>query len=70
METVLAFLPRTISEHIQPMPPNLKSKIEEIRVRINRPIEVTCAGVPNFLSYIATAEDAIALLNKISQFSI
>lgn len=70
MESILAFLPKNISEHIQPMSPNLKSKIEEIRIRIDRPIEVTCAGVPYFLQYCANREDAMGLLNKISQFSI
>lgn len=70
MEAVLTFLPKTISKQIQLMPPNLKNTIEEIRVRIQRPIEVTCAGVPIFLTYYATAEDAIQLMNRISQFSI
>lgn len=70
METVLAFLPKTISDLFSSIPPSIKSRIEEIRVRINRPIEITSGGIPHFLSYNATAEDAVQLLSKISHFSI
>jgi stage III sporulation protein AA len=44
--------------------------LEEIRIRIDRPIEITMKGAPMFLSYIIRQEDAFNLLNKISQFSI
>lgn len=70
METVLAFLPNSISIAVNQVPPLLKSSIEEIRVRINRPIEITANGVPHFLKHHATSEDAIQLLNKIGHFSI
>lgn len=70
METVLAFLPKTIVDHVHKLPPILKERIEEIRVRINRPVEITSDGIPQFLPYTATAEDAVQLLNKISHFSI
>ena len=70
METVLAFLPKSISEAVNQVPPLIKSSIEEIRVRINRPIEITANGIPHFLQHFATSEDAIQLLNKISHFSI
>lgn len=70
VESVLAFLPKTIADNVQTIPPTIKSRIEEIRVRINRPIEITSGGMPHFLSYTATAEDAVQLLNKISHFSI
>lgn len=70
VETVLAFLPNSISVAVNQVPPLLKSSIEEIRVRINRPIEITANGVPQFLQHHATSEDAIQLLNKISHFSI
>ena len=70
METVLAFLPKNISDLFSSVPPTIKSRIEEIRVRINRPIEITSGGMPHFLSYNATAEDAVQLLSKISHFSI
>ena len=43
--------------------------LEEIRVRIGRPLECIAHGKV-FYDYITTAEDAIYLLNKLSQFSI
>jgi stage III sporulation protein AA len=70
VETVLAFLPKTIADQVNTIPPTIKSRIEEIRVRINRPIEITSGGLPQFLNYHASTEDAVQLLNKISHYSI
>lgn len=70
METILSFLPKNISEKIQHIPPLQLMELEEIRVRINRPLELTIKGIPQFLAYIVNSEDAVHLLNKISHFSI
>lgn len=71
METIFHFLPKSIASHIGQIPPNQKDELEEIRVRINRPIEITVSGCPLcFLPYIVTADDAFHLMNKISHFSI
>jgi stage III sporulation protein AA len=70
METVLSFLPKTIKDQLQQIPPIQKFEIEEIRIRTNRPIEVTMGGKTIFLPYIINAEDANQLLNKISHHSI
>jgi stage III sporulation protein AA len=70
METVLSFLPKTIIEQLEQIPPIQKFEIEEIRIRTNRPIEVTMGGKTIFLPYIINAEDANQLLNKISHHSI
>jgi stage III sporulation protein AA len=70
METVLSFLPKTIIEQLEQIPPIQKFEIEEIRIRTNRPIEVTMGGKTIFLSYIVKTEDANQLLNKISHHSI
>ncbi|WP_066365718.1 stage III sporulation protein AA [Neobacillus fumarioli] len=71
METIFHFLPKSIASHIGQIPPNQKDELEEIRVRINRPIEITVSGCPPcFLPYIVTADDAFHLMNKISHFSI
>ncbi|WP_026563628.1 stage III sporulation protein AA [Bacillus sp. UNC41MFS5] len=70
MEKILNFLPKKIADLISKIPPNLKEELEEIRIRINRPIEITMRGKPRFLSYIIQPEDAIHLMNKISHFSI
>ncbi|MDM5229214.1 stage III sporulation protein AA [Cytobacillus sp. NJ13] len=70
METIIAFLPKKIAEQIQRIPPQILKDLEEIRVRISRPIELTARGVPHYLPYIVESEDAVHLLNKISHFSI
>lgn len=70
METILTFLPKSISEKLKHIPPLQLLELEEIRVRINRPLELTINGIPQFLSYMVRSEDAVHLLNKISHFSI
>jgi stage III sporulation protein AA len=70
METVLPFLPKTIINQLEPIPPDQQNQIEEIRIRINRPIEVTMGENTTFLPYIVKNEDAFQLLNKISHHSI
>jgi len=70
VETILSFLPKNIADLISKIPPNQKEELEEIRIRINRPIEMTLKGAPRFLSYIIQPEDAFHLMNKISHFSI
>lgn len=70
METIFNFLPKNIASLIDQIPPNQKDELEEIRIRINRPIEITLKGAPRFLSYIIQPDDAFHLMNKISHFSI
>jgi stage III sporulation protein AA len=70
MDAILNFLPKNIAELISQIPPNQKDELEEIRIRINRPIEMTTKGAPRFLSYIIQPEDAFHLMNKISHYSI
>ncbi|WP_075982270.1 stage III sporulation protein AA [Bacillus massilinigeriensis] len=70
METILEILPKNLSEQLKGIPAIQMEELEEIRIRINKPIEVTVKGSPRFLSYIVHPEDAYQLLNKISQYSI
>jgi len=70
MESILRFLPKNIAEMIDKIPAAQKREIEEIRIRINRPIEITMKGIPRFIAYVIQPEDAAQLLNKISQFSL
>jgi stage III sporulation protein AA len=70
MKTVLSFLPKNIVEQLEQIPPLQKFEIEEIRIRTNRPIEVTLGGSSIFLPYEVLPEDAFHLLNKISHHSI
>ncbi|MFD2446020.1 stage III sporulation protein AA [Bacillus sp. CGMCC 1.16607] len=70
MDTVLSFLPKTIIEQLHLIPPLQKLEIEEIRIRIKRPIELTLGGKSIFLPYTVKPEDGLHLLNKISHHSI
>ncbi len=70
METLLNSLPNTIAEIIKRVPPSERTQVEEIRIRVNRPVEITMKGTPTFLPYIIQPEDAFHLMNKISCFSI
>jgi stage III sporulation protein AA len=70
MNDVMNMLPRRIREEISQLSSLEKDELEEIRLRICRPVEVTIKGHPKFLSSIVTQDDAAQLLNKISNFSI
>lgn len=70
MEDVIGMLPKAIANQMNQLSPFQLNDMEEIRIRIGRPLEITCGGKPIFLSYTVKAEDAIQLLNKISHFSI
>jgi stage III sporulation protein AA len=69
MQEVLALLPSTISDKVLTLPQDLIDRIEEIRVRTNRVLEVTAMGKPYFLSYTVTEEDSEQLINKLSRHS-
>ncbi|XJZ26185.1 stage III sporulation protein AA [Bacillota bacterium Lsc_1132] len=70
MESILSILPKKIAEQLKQIPPYLQEEIEEIRIRMNRPIEIAVKGEPRYLSYVIQSEDAFHLMNKISHFSI
>ncbi|WP_242143743.1 MULTISPECIES: stage III sporulation protein AA [unclassified Bacillus cereus group] len=68
MKEVLEVLPKTMRELIEGC--NEYNALEEIRVRIGRPLECIAHGKVFFHEYIVTPEDAMYLLNKLSQFSL
>ncbi|WP_026674903.1 stage III sporulation protein AA [Alkalihalobacterium bogoriense] len=75
MEEVYVVLPESLRSVISQFPFSLHEQIEEIRVRIHRPLEIIAAGKPyyperNGKSYIVTREDAKHLLNQLSQYSL
>ncbi|WP_102346743.1 stage III sporulation protein AA [Bacillus sp. Marseille-P3661] len=64
-------LPKTIEERIRQYSEPVVHKIEEIRIRIERPLELIIEGQPYYPNgYIVTKMDGIQLLNKLSDFSI
>lgn len=70
VQGIFEVLPKSIASTLQQLPPSMCEHIEEIRVRIQRPLEVLEKGKAHFLPYRVTAEDGIHLLNKLSQYSI
>ena len=70
VKVVFSYLPKTISEQMNKIPPTMLNEIEEIRVRVNRPLEVSSKGLVQFFPYTVQPEDAFHLLNKISHHSI
>ena len=70
METILSFLPKSLYEQLRGMTPMMIDKMEELRIRVGRPLEVIVGGEPYFFSYEVTHSDADQLLNNIGQFSL
>jgi stage III sporulation protein AA len=67
---VINFLPKNIADILNRIPPSQQEEIEEIRIRINRQIEISMNGRIVFLPYVVQQEDSFHLMNKISHFSI
>ncbi|MBP3039766.1 stage III sporulation protein AA [Bacillaceae bacterium Marseille-Q3522] len=70
MKSILSFLPTTVADIVRKLPTEQFINTEEIRIRINRPVEISFKGKSQLLPYTATNEDAIQLLNKLSNHSI
>lgn len=70
MESVLTILPKNIQNQLLIITPKILLKCEEIRIRVDRPIELMIAGEPHFLSYEVSRQDAEQLLSHLSQFSL
>lgn len=67
MKEVIDILPKGIQAVLQR---ESMLEVEEIRIRIERPLECIIRGIPRFYQYTITAEDAVYLLNKLSQYSL
>ncbi|WP_096201208.1 stage III sporulation protein AA [Bacillus sp. FJAT-45350] len=75
MDEVLAVCPVPIKNLLVGLPASLKKNLEEVRIRIDRPLEVIAAGKPYYPElanrmYIVSNEDASHLLNQLSQYSL
>jgi stage III sporulation protein AA len=68
--SIISVLPPNIAGVIDKIPPHAKERLEEVRVRVNRPLELIVDGMPLFPSYTVTDSDGMHLLNKISKYSI
>lgn len=68
-------LPDSIKNVMRQIPSSLEKSIEEIRIRIDRPLEIVAKGKPyypevNNRLYIVHPNDAKFLLNQLSQYSL
>jgi stage III sporulation protein AA len=70
VNTIYSFLPKSIENQILTIPPSERLGMEEIRVRIGRPLEVFINGHSIFFPFIVSKEDGNQLLNKISRYSV
>ncbi|MGO4887113.1 stage III sporulation protein AA [Anaerobacillus sp. MEB173] len=75
MEEIYAVLPDSIKRMIDQLPSRTKEKMEEIRIRINRPLEIGVEGSPFFpqleqMPYIVSKEDGVQLMNQLSNYSL
>lgn len=70
MKSVLSFLPQKIAMYLSDLPPNKWNEIEEIRIRIGRPVELSLGVTYELLPIVTTEEDAIQLLNNVTNFSM
>jgi stage III sporulation protein AA len=75
MEEILAVLPESIKPLILQNSSTFLDKLEEIRIRIHRPLELIVEGKPHYPlqdrnKYIIQANDSIQLLNKLSHYSL
>ncbi|MCG7311909.1 stage III sporulation protein AA [Priestia flexa] len=70
LDEIVAIFPEGIKRNVQSYIQRYIDTLEEVRIRIGRPIELTIDSQPVFLSYVVTAEDTLFILNKLSHFSI
>lgn len=75
MDTIKQLLPDSIQSIINETPPSLIHKLEEIRIRVNRPLELIVEGKPyypikNNQRHIVTMAESVHFMNKLSNFSL
>ncbi|MCJ8006800.1 stage III sporulation protein AA [Lederbergia wuyishanensis] len=69
MKSVLRILPARINELIMKLPTKTFSEIEEIRLRVNRQVEVAYNGLHYFLPYLFSKEEAEQFISKLANHS-
>lgn len=75
MEVIFNILPDAIRLLLKETAPHIIQHLEEIRIRVQRPLELIAEGKPYYPKkhndyYIVTAQDGIHLLNKLSNYSL
>lgn len=70
MNEILYMLPKSLVDLASPFIRDETRGLEEIRIRVGRPLELIVKGKAQFYPYLPSADDAKFILNKLSQFSI
>ncbi|WP_407639590.1 stage III sporulation protein AA [Anaerobacillus alkalidiazotrophicus] len=75
LKEILAVLPEKIKELVVSLPLPTRENVEEIRIRVHRPLEIVIDGKAIFPKYNAcpypvSPSDAIHLLNQLSDYSL
>jgi stage III sporulation protein AA len=75
VQEIFAVLPETIRQLLKKLPPSIQKDVEEIRIRVHRPLEVIVNHLPHYpehqgCEYVVTTKDAQFLLNQLSAYSI
>ncbi|MBM7660886.1 stage III sporulation protein AA [Bacillus mesophilus] len=75
MEEIIGLLSTNIRTILDRYPSHIYEKVEEIRLRLHRPLEIIIRGKPHYpglsaTPYIVTADDTLQLMNRLSQYSI
>lgn len=70
METIFAYLPKNLQEPLHDKRfLQMFEDIEEIRIRVDRPIEIMANSTTHYVPYIVTMQDAEQLLEKLGNHS-
>lgn len=69
MEKIIRILPGEVSKLINVLPKEVKEGIEEVRLRVNRPVEVTSKGQTLFLPNLFSKIDAEQFLDNLAGHS-
>lgn len=70
METIFAYLPKSLQGPLHDERfLQMFEDIEEIRIRVDRPIEITANRTTHYVPYIVTMQDAEQLLEKLGNHS-
>jgi stage III sporulation protein AA len=69
LKEIMSFLPEKLQNTLQHILVSHFDNVEEIRIRIGRPIEICTSSKIIFTKEITTIEDSERLLSKITQFS-
>ena len=70
MESIFTYFPQKWVEIFQQLSATKIQTVEEIRIRIGKPVEIALGGYYEFLPIIATEEETAQFLSRLTQFSM